>query len=83
MLLSPCAMRTKEAPAGRTLIVAGRCIGGDRISHAATRNMSFCAVVGQAAGIAAAISLRTDHDFCALDVTAVRSELQRQGVRIH
>src|SRR5207344_953869 len=63
----------------RNLIVAGRSIGGDRISHAATRNMSCCAVVGQGAGIAAAISLRTDRDFCELDVTAVQTELERQG----
>src|SRR5829696_6727107 len=67
----------------RNLIVAGRCIGGDRISHAAIRNMSCCAVAGQGAGIAAAISLRTNRDFCALDVTAVQTELERQGVRIH
>ena len=34
-------------------------IGGDRVSHAATRNMSCCAVVGQGAGTAAAVSLKT------------------------
>jgi hypothetical protein len=67
----------------RHLIDVGRCIGGDRISHAATRNMSCCAVVGQAADIAAAISLRTARDFCELDVTAVKTDIARQGVRIH
>ncbi len=41
------------------LLVAGRSIGGDRISHAAVRNMMCCAVSGQGAGVAAAISLRT------------------------
>jgi hypothetical protein len=34
----------------RHLIVAGRATGGDRIAHAATRNMSCCAVTGQGAG---------------------------------
>jgi len=65
----------------RNLLVAGRSSGGDRISHASTRNMSCCAVLGQAAGIAAARSLR---DGCALDevrLDAVQRELDRQGVR--
>ena len=41
------------------LIVAGRSIGGDTISHASTRNMMCCTVSGQGAGVAAAVSLRT------------------------
>jgi hypothetical protein len=66
----------------RNLLVAGRCIGGDRISHAATRNMSCCAVVGQAAGVAAAISVQSGRDVGEVDVPAVQAELERQGVRI-
>src|SRR5450755_3753875 len=31
----------------RNLLVTGRAIGGDRIAHAATRNMACCAVAGQ------------------------------------
>ncbi len=64
------------------LLVAGRAIGGDRISHAAVRNMMCCAVSGQGAGAAAAISLRTGAPFDRLDVGAVRRELERQGARI-
>ncbi len=64
------------------LLVAGRAIGGDRISHAAVRNMMCCAVSGQGAGAAAAISLRTGEPFDRLDVGAVRRELERQGARI-
>ncbi|MEZ5870297.1 MAG: FAD-dependent oxidoreductase [Nitratireductor sp.] len=63
------------------LLVAGRSIGGDRIAHAATRNMACCAVAGQGAGIAAAISVKNN---CALDAVAiadVHRELDRQGVR--
>lgn len=33
----------------------GPAIGGDRIAHAATRNMFCCAVFGQAAGVAGAL----------------------------
>jgi hypothetical protein len=64
------------------LLVAGRSIGGDRISHAAVRNMMCCAVSGQGAGVAAAISVRTGEPFESLDVRAVRAELLRQGARI-
>jgi len=51
------------------------------VSHAATRNMSCCAVLGQGAGSAAAQSL---HDACELDevdVLKIQAELDRQGVR--
>ena len=66
----------------RNLLVAGRAIGGDKIAHAATRNMSCCAVTGQGAGIAAAVSIQTGVDVAAVDVPTVRIELLRQGVRI-
>jgi ribulose 1,5-bisphosphate synthetase/thiazole synthase len=65
------------------LLVAGRAIGGDKVSHAAVRNMMCCAVSGQGAGVAAAISLRTGEDFERLDIAAVQRELVRQGARIH
>ena len=64
------------------LLVAGRCIGGDKISHAAVRNMMCCAVSGQGAGTAAAISIRTGESFESLDVRSVQKELKRQGARI-
>jgi hypothetical protein len=64
------------------LIVAGRSIGGDKVSHASTRNMMCCTVSGQGAGVAAAMSIRTAEPFDRLDVGAVRAELRRQGVRL-
>ena len=64
------------------LLVAGRSTGGDRISHAATRNMSCCAVTGQGAGIAAAMSLHSNRDVADIDIATVQRELDRQGVRI-
>ncbi len=63
------------------LLVAGRCIGGDKVSHASARNMMCCAVSGQGAGVAAAISLERDEAFDRLDIGAVQQELARQGVR--
>lgn len=64
------------------LLVAGRAIGGDRIAHAATRNMACCAVVGQGAGVAAALSIRQGRSPDRVDIAAVQAELSRQGVRI-
>ena len=63
------------------LLVAGRCIGGDRISHASARNMMCCAVGGQGAGVAAAVSIRRDEPFDRLNIAAVQEELARQGAR--
>jgi ribulose 1,5-bisphosphate synthetase/thiazole synthase len=74
------AMLPRGGP--RHLIVAGRSIGGDKVSHAAVRNMMACAVAGQGAGVAAAISVKTGRDFHAVDIAAVQTELRRQGARI-
>lgn len=65
----------------RNLLVAGRATGGDTVSHAATRNMSCCAVTGQGAGIAAAISVKTGRELDGIDIALVQAELKRQGVR--
>jgi hypothetical protein len=65
------------------LLVAGRSIGGDKTSHAAVRNMMCCAVAGQGAGVAAAISIATDTALDELDIGRVQAELRRQGARIH
>ena len=63
------------------LLVAGRCIGGDKISHASARNMMCCAVSGQGAGVAAAVSLQRGEPFDQLNIGAVQAELARQGAR--
>jgi hypothetical protein len=61
--------------------VTGRAIGGDRIAHAATRNMACCAVSGQGAAIAAAVSLKTGRELDEVSMDRVHRELDRQGVR--
>ena len=63
------------------LIVAGRSIGGDKISHASARNMMCCAVAGQGAGVAAAVSHQRGEAFDRLDIPSVQKELARQGAR--
>lgn len=66
----------------RNLIVAGRTIGGDKVSHAAVRNMMCCAVAGQGAGVAAAMGVKSDRNFDDVSIIAVQKELHRQGARI-
>jgi len=63
------------------LLVAGRATGGDRIAHAATRNMACCAVSGQGAGIAAAQAVKSKAELDDVDLVAIHKELDRQGVR--
>lgn len=63
------------------LLVAGRATGGDKMSHAATRNMSCCAVTGQGAGVAAALSVKTGAPLDEPNIGSIQAELDRQGVR--
>jgi hypothetical protein len=64
------------------LLVAGRCVAGDKVSHAATRQMMCCAVTGQGAGVAAAVSLKERVTCREVDVSRVQKALEKQGVRI-
>jgi hypothetical protein len=64
------------------LLVAGRCVSGSRDAVPTTRQMMFCSLTGQAAGIAAALSIR---DSCAprqIDVGRLQGAIRKQGVRI-
>lgn len=63
------------------LLVAGRTICGDRVAHVSFRNMSCCVTTGQAAGIAAAESIKQDVTTSKVDVAKVQQELARQQVR--
>jgi len=64
------------------LLVAGRCVAGDKVSHAATRQMMCCTVTGQGAGVAAAISLKDGVTCREVDVSRVQKALEKQGVRL-
>ncbi len=64
------------------LLVAGRSVAGDQVSHAATRQMMCCALTGQGAGVAAATSLKEKTTCRAVDISKVQKTLKKQGVRI-
>lgn len=64
------------------LLVAGRCVAGDKQSHAATREMLCCAVTGQGAGVAAAVSIKDNVTCRQVNISSVQKALKKQGVRI-
>ena len=64
------------------LLVVGRCVAGDKISHAATRQMVCCMVTGQGAGVAAAVSIKDKVTCRKVNISRVQSLLKKQGVRI-
>jgi hypothetical protein len=90
VLVLPTTGRYFEIPYGvllpqqiENLLVAGRCIAGDEISHAAVRSMMCCTVTGQGAGVAAAVSIKDGVSLRELDIGHLQAELLRQKVRIH
>jgi hypothetical protein len=64
------------------LLVAGRCVAGDKMSHAATRQMVCCIATGQGSGIAAAVSVKEKKTCREVDIKKVQKALENQGVRI-
>ncbi|HVP04527.1 MAG TPA: FAD-dependent oxidoreductase [Dehalococcoidia bacterium] len=89
VLVLPTSGRYFQVPYGalvpqkvRNLLVAGRCVAGDKISHASVRNMMCCTVTGQGAGVAAAVSVKDGVDAGEVDIGRVQKALLKQGVRI-
>jgi hypothetical protein len=89
ILILPTTGRYMHVPYGamlprgvRNLLVTGRAIGGDRVAHAATRNMACCAVAGQGAGVAAAQALADSVEVSRVSLEQVQRTLTAQGVRI-
>jgi hypothetical protein len=64
------------------LLVAGRCAAADKIAHTALRNMMCCTVTGQAAGVAAAVSIQDKVKSSAIEIHRLQSALKKQGVRL-
>ncbi|OPZ28992.1 MAG: putative FAD-binding dehydrogenase [Lentisphaerae bacterium ADurb.BinA184] len=62
----------------RNVLVAGRCISTDHIVQASTRVMPPCLVMGEAAGIAAAMATG-DGNVHAVDTDRLRQRLREEG----
>ena len=61
------------------LLAAGRCISVDHRAHHATKEIPACFATGEAAGIAATLSLRTKAPLAELDVSALQTALRSAG----
>ncbi len=61
------------------MLVAGRCLSADYKAAGAVRVMPPCMAMGQAAGTAAAISVRDESTPRALDPEKVRTQLRKDG----
>lgn len=62
------------------LLVAGRCLSATHVGFGAVRSQHKVMAAGQAAGIAAALSVKNNVQPRALNVELIQSELKRQGV---
>ena len=62
------------------LITAGRCISGTHVAHSSYRVMRICMAMGQAAGAAAAVMLKSGTATDTVDVSVIRRHLMDRGV---
>jgi hypothetical protein len=70
------------AKMNENLLMAGRCISVDHIAQASIRNVSCCFATGQAAGTAAALSIKNRVNPKELDVKVLQKALIEQGAVI-
>ena len=60
------------------LLVAGRCISADYVAQGATRSQASCMITGQAAGTAAALSIKSNKTPRNIDVVKLQKVLKSQ-----
>jgi hypothetical protein len=65
------------------LLVAGRCISGTHEAHSSYRVMPVSMATGQAAGICAALSVKTQRIPRRIPIEEVQQELNRQGANLN
>lgn len=65
------------------ILVAGRCFSANHIAHSSIRSMGQCMVMGEAAGIAAAICAKENIEPVALDTQRLRRLLFKNGAIIN
>lgn len=63
----------------RNLLAAGRCLSADQLALSSARVMTTCSMMGQAAGIAAALVAQRGCDIQALDYAAIGKAMQERG----
>ena len=64
------------------LLIAGRCLSADHAAHASVRVMAQCMAMGQAAGLAAAITSRRSVLLRQLSIEKLKDRLRKIGAVI-
>jgi hypothetical protein len=89
MMLLPTTGRYFQVPyrimlpsSVENLLVAGRSVAADKLAFTATRQMAHCCVTGQAAGVAAAQSIKDGVTCREVSISSVQSRLEAQDVRL-
>jgi len=66
----------------KNLLAAGRCLSADSLAQSSARVMTTCAMMGQAAGIAAAWSADRGADAADVDIAWLQGELEHRGAAL-
>lgn len=66
----------------RNLQVAGRCLSADQLALSSARVMTTCAMMGQAAGVAAALAAASNTNLADIDYAGVRRIVEQRGARL-
>lgn len=61
------------------LLVAGRCISGDRLAISAVRMKAFCMAMGQAAGAAAYLAIKSNVPVRDIEIKELKQSLRNSG----
>ncbi len=75
-------LRCLMAKEGKNLMVAGRCFSADQLALSSARVSTTASMLGQAAGIAAAQSVRQKCDLRDLDPADVRRVVEERGAQL-
>jgi hypothetical protein len=62
------------------ILTAGRCASTDHVAHASTRNTPACALMGEAAGLAAALAAQEGITVRQIDVPALQKTLRDRDI---
>ena len=68
---------------GTNIIVAGRCIGAENYAWELTRSIPACAVSGEAAGVAAALTVQQKTICSELEIKLLQNKLYDRGCKLH
>jgi hypothetical protein len=75
--------RTLIPANSKNILVAGRCFSASHVAHSSVRSMAQCMVMGEAAGVAAALSAKKSIAPIELDINLLKQHLLQQGVIIN